>query len=390
MKTVAVIFGGKSTEHDVSIVTALVSVIKPLELLGNYRVEAVYITKDGAWYCDDRLKDISLYSSGRIDEFLVKENPVQLLFADGFKLIKQSRFGKKNIITVDIAFPATHGTYGEDGSLMGLLRMAGVAYVGCDMESSVIAMNKLLAHEVVEAAGIVGYPYVGLSREQFGKNKEEALKQFDQLKYPLFVKPVRLGSSIGISRINNKHELGAALETVFAYDTTAIVEQAVSNLIEVTVPVIGRGNNIQVACVERPLVNERALFDFETKYMNQGKGGKKMGQKGSSGAQGYSEIPAKINGSLYKASEQLARDVYQAIGCEGIARVDLLIDSKNEKVYFNEINPLPGSLYAHNWRVAGVSNVELVDKLIQYALDRQKEQIDKTTTNFSTNFLKQF
>ena len=390
MRTIAVVFGGKSTEHDVSIITALVSIIKPLELIGDYHVLPIYIAKDGAWYSDEKLKDIRLYSSGKIDTLLEKIEPLSVRLDGDLVISKKGRLGSRTQTRIDVVFPATHGTYGEDGSLMGMLRMAGVPFVGCDLEASVIAMNKLLSHEVVAAAGVESHPYVGLTKPEFESDKEAALQRFEHLNYPLFVKPVHLGSSIGITKVVQPEGLVEALEVAFSYDTVAIVEEAVPNLIEVTVPVMGTTDDPQAALVERPLFDANKVFDFETKYMNGGKkGGKKMGGKKMGGSQGYSELPAKLPGNLYEQSEALAKKVFSAVGCYGIARVDLLIDSEKQQVYFNEINPLPGGLYDHNWRAAGVSSVELVQKLVELADARAHEQHAINTT-FSTNFLKQF
>ena len=152
MKTIAVIFGGCSTEHDVSVITALASVIKPLEMTKRYKVVAVYIAKDGSWYCSERLKDIKLYQSGRLDEFLAREPKVKLDINGGFGLIRPGKLGGKSL-HVDLVFPAMHGTHGEDGELMGLLEMANVPYVGCGVAASAVAMDKVLAKKVVEAGG---------------------------------------------------------------------------------------------------------------------------------------------------------------------------------------------------------------------------------------------
>lgn len=391
MKTISVFFGGKSTEHDVSIVTAIASVIKPLELTGEYHVLPVYIAKDGVWYSDEKFKDIALYSSGQIDDYLEKIEPLKISFDRGLVLVKKGRFGSKTETRVDVAFPATHGTYGEDGSLMGVLRMAGTPFVGCDMESSVIAMNKLLAHQVVSSAGVETHPYGSATKYDWESKREVVLDSLKHLELPLFVKPVHLGSSIGITKVAERDKLGEALDVAFSYDTVAIIEQAVPNLIEVTVPVMGPTHDPVVALVEKPLLSGDGLFDFESKYLhgNKGiKGGKKMGGK-MKGSQGYSELPASIDKDLYEASVELAKRVYELTGCYGIARIDLLIDSNDRKVYFNEINPLPGGLYDHNWRASGISSVELVKRLVEYAEERAREQSSVGTT-FSTNFLKQF
>ena len=385
MKTVAVIFGGRSTEHDVSIVTAIASIIKPLELTKQYRVEAVYIAKDGSWYWDEKLKDIDLYRSGEIEDFMRKAPKTHLLFDNGLTLVKSSQFaGRKMYRKIDVVFPAMHGTHGEDGELMGLLQMANVPFVGCDMTSSAVVMDKVLAKQVAASDKIASTPWVWFMANDLSRKHKEVLDKIKPLKYPLFVKPAHLGSSIGISKVENEKELANALEVAVHYDDKVIVEQGVDNLIEVTLPIIGNDDPVP-ALLEQPLTKPEDFFDFDTKYMQ---GGKKGGSK-SSGSQGYSQIPADLPKELYQKTENTGLAVYKTLGCSGIARVDLLIDSKTENIYFNEVNPLPGGLYAHNWAKAGISNVELVTRLVNLAEERWSER-QKLTTSFSTNYLKQF
>ena len=388
MKTVAVIFGSRSTEHDVSVVTALASIIKPLELSKQYKVEAIYIAKDGAWYWDDKLKDISLFSSGAIQDWLHKAHPVSVQFDGGMTLVKSSGIaGRKTSRKIDVVFPATHGTYGEDGSLMGLLRMANVPFVGCDMDASVLAMDKVLAKLMAEAHDIPTSKMQFADKAGYERNPKAFADACERtLKYPLFVKPAHLGSSIGISRVQNRKELDNALEVAFHYDDKVLVEEEVGNLIEVTLPIMGNADP-KPALLERPMTKPEDFFDFETKYMHGGKGkGKGSGAKG---AQGYSELPAKLESALYQKAETLGLAVYKALGCSGTARVDMLIDSKTGQVYFNEVNPLPGSLYSHNWRAAGVSGVELMQTLVRLAEERWQTQARQNTV-FTTNYLQQF
>lgn len=383
--TLAVIFGSRSAEHDVSIITAIAAVIKPLELTKKYEVVPIYIAKDGKWYCDNKLKDIKLYTSGKIEEFLSKNKPVSIQFNNG--LIIQKPGLKTTNIRIDIAFPATHGTHGEDGELMAVLEMANIPYVGCDVPSSVVSMDKVLSKIVAANAGVITNIYQWFYSYEYVQKPDEILKKLAQLKMPLFVKPDHLGSSIGMTKVTSEGELKNAIEVAAFYDDKIIVEEAVNNLIEVTVPVMGNREPI-AAMVEKPLLKDEDFFDFESKYIMQG--GKKGGGKGDKkGGQGYSQIPAELPGKLYQTSIDTAIEVYQALGCSGIARVDLLIDSKAEIVYFNEINPLPGDLYVHNWRAAGVSNVGLVTKLVDLALERHQEK-QKLATVFTTNYLKQF
>lgn len=389
MKTVAVIFGGQSTEHDVSIVTAIASIIKPLELTKKFHVEPVYISKDGSWFWDKKLKDIKLFQTGEIEDFLRKAPKVHLLFDNGLTLVKSSQFaGRKTYKKIDIVFPAMHGTHGEDGELMGVLEMAGVAYVGCGIGASVIAMDKVLAKQIALENDIPTPKFISFTKNEAAQNLNAIATKVDEsLNYPLFVKPAHLGSSIGITKVEKKSELINAIEVALHYDNKALVEEGVENLIEVTLPIMGNSEP-QPALLEQPLIKADDFFDFETKYMKSGKkGGQKKGA--GQGAQGYSKIPADIPKNLYEKAERLGLDVYKAIECSGISRVDMLIDSKKGKVFFNEVNPLPGSLYSHNWNRAGVSNIELVSRLIDYAEEAWREK-QKTATAFSTNYLKQF
>lgn len=387
MKTVAVIFGSRSTEHDVSVITALSSIIKPLELTKKYKVEAVYIAKDGKWYWDERLKEISLFQHG-LEQFLHKLSPASVQFDGGMTLVKASGIaGRKTSRKVDIVFPAVHGTYGEDGSLMGLIRMANIPFVGCDMDASVLAMDKVLAKQIAEANDIAVAKYQVVTSNNFARRAGRIVSEIEKkLKYPLFIKPAHLGSSIGIGRAVNKTELQNFIEVATHYDDKVLVEEEIPNLIEVTLPVIGNYQP-RPAYLERPLTRPEDFFDFEAKYLSGGKkGGKKGGSKGS---QGYSEVPAKLPKSLYAKAEQTGLTIYQALGCQGIARIDMLIDSNTQTVYFNEANPLPGSLYAHNFRAAGISNVELVEELVRLAEERWQHEASRNTI-FQTNYLQQF
>lgn len=388
METVAVIFGGRSAEHDVSIVTALASIIKPLELSKKYRVEAIYIAKDGAWYWDDKLKDISLFTSGKIQDFVQHAHPASVQFDGGMTLVKSSGIaGRKQLKKIDVVFPAMHGTYGEDGALMGLLDMAGVPYVGCGISASALAMDKVLAKDLAVANTIPVSKFLKFTKSDLEREPSQALKTIKAvLKFPLFVKPAHLGSSIGISRVTDEPTLTNALEVAAHYDDLVIVEEAVQNLTEVTLPIMGLAENPQPALLEEPLTKLEDFFDFDTKYLQGGKKGKNAGAKG---AQGYSQIPAKLSKDLYAKAEALGLSVYKAFGCSGLARVDMLIDTKTQAVYFNEINPLPGGLYQHNWALAGVSKVELVQKLIGYAKERHAQR-QALATSFNTNYLQQF
>jgi D-alanine-D-alanine ligase len=246
-------------------------------------------------------------------------------------------------------------------------------------------MNKLTAKQIAEDNHIPVAKYVFTTKADLEQEPAKVLKEVKaKLSYPMFIKPTHLGSSIGISRAVNDSELANALEIAAHYDDQVIVEEEVKNLVEVTLPIIGNDNPVP-ALLEKPLTKPEDFFDFDTKYL---RGGKKGG-KGTKGSQGYSQIPADLDKDLYAKAEKTGLDIYKIFGLSGISRVDMLIDTKTGIVYFNEVNPLPGGLYAHNWAKAGISNIELVNRLIGYAIERFNAK-KALTTSFNTNFLKQF
>jgi D-alanine-D-alanine ligase len=375
-KTIGVIFGGRSAEHDVSIITAHTPIIQSLLATGQFNVQPIYIGKDGSWYSGKAMNDIAFFKSD-LEEKLKKQKQIQLAFNKGLKLIIRSGLSQKSV-SVDVVFPAMHGTFGEDGSLMGLLRMAGIPFVGCDIFASAVAMDKTLTKQVISAEGVPVVPFTWFTKNDWAKKKEAIKRDIGKLKYPLFVKPVHLGSSIAITKVKEALELENAIEVAFHYDDKVLVEEGVENLIEVTLPIMGN-DELRLGGIERPL-NKTEFFDFNDKYLS---GGKKSGGVNNQ----YSEIPADIDKNLAEQVEEYGRATYRILGCSGIARVDFLIDSASNKVYVNEVNTLPGSLYCHNWRKMGVSDIELVTTLVDLAEERFKNE-QKLTRVFSSDILK--
>jgi D-alanine-D-alanine ligase len=376
-KVVAVIFGGRSAEHDVSIITAHIPIIQSLSASGQFDVWPIYITKDGSWYSDQAMNDLDYFKAGNFEEKLKTQKKIQLLFDQGLRLVWPG-FRPKTL-KVDIVFPAMHGTFGEDGSLMGLLRMADVPFVGCDLFASSAAMDKVLTKQIISAENIPVVPYVWFTKEDWLHDKDLLNKRISQLKWPVFVKPVHLGSSIGITKVKSAANLEQAIEVAFHYDDKVLVEEGVENLIEVTLPIIGN-KELRLAGIERPL-NKTEFFDFSDKYLSSG------GKKGGGVNNQYSEIPAQIDEEFAKQVRDLGQKTYQVLGCAGIARVDFLIDALAKHVYVNEVNTLPGSLYFHNWKKMGLSGVDLVTKLIDLAEERYSTQ-KKMTYTFSSDILK--
>ncbi|MEK7167129.1 MAG: D-alanine--D-alanine ligase family protein, partial [Patescibacteria group bacterium] len=354
-----VIFGGQTVEHDVSIITAHIPIIQSLLITGQFNVQPIYISKDGLWYSDQKMNDLNFFKQPDFEESLKKIKKLQILFNHGLKLVLPG--WRSKVIKIDIVFPAMHGTFGEDGSLMGFLRMANVPFVGCDLFASAIAMDKVLTKQILSTENIPVTPYIWFTKIDWENNKNNLKQKIAKLHWPLFVKPVHLGSSIGIAKVKQESDLENAIEVALHYDDKILIEESVENLIEVTLPIMGN-NILQTGEIERPL-NKTDFFNFNDKYIS--------GNKKNSGTKNqYSEIPAKIENKLSEQIKDLGLKTYRALGCSGISRIDFLIDNNIQKIYVNEINTLPGSLYAHNWRKAGISNVELVTKLISLAEER--------------------
>src|SRR3989338_11013688 len=236
-KNIAVFFGGRSAEHDVSIITAHTPVIESLISARQYEVWPVYIGKDGSWYSNQRMNDLAYFKRDGWESDLAHHKKVQILFDDGLTLVWPGIMSKT--VHIDIAFPAMHGTYGEDGSLMGLLRMAGVPFVGCDIFASAVAMDKVLTKQVCAAEGMQVVPYVWFTKDQWEEEKQLVIKKIKKLTVPLFVKPVHLGSSIGMAKVKNDTELENAIEVALHYDDKVLVENAIEPLIEITLPIMG-------------------------------------------------------------------------------------------------------------------------------------------------------
>lgn len=376
MKNILVIFGGRSAEHDVSIITG-VSIISALSNLPNYSVYPLYIAKNGGWYSFEKLKNIETYQdSNTLKTLLENEKTWSVNFNNGLTLTQLGFFNKP--LSIDIAFPAMHGTNGEDGSLMGLLRLANIPFVGCDLEASSIAMDKVLTKQVTSQYGLKSTPYIHFTDPEWTQEQPEILKKINLLSYPLFVKPVHLGSSIGITKVTDPAQLHQAIEVALHFDNKVIVEEAVSNLVEVTCLALGNPPNLTTSLVEAPKW-QADFLNFEDKYIHKGGAITK-------GSHETTIIPAPIDEQLTTLVQELTKQAFICIGGNGIARCDFLINSQTREIFLNEINPLPGTLYMHNWKKSGISPVELVDKLVQLAIE-QYENNKKYTHIFNSSVL---
>lgn len=368
MKTIGVFFGSRSPEHDVSIVTGQL-IMSGLREAGKYNVVAVYLTKNGDWLIGEELSKIDTFRKGKIDE--KKFGPFTLDMSVTGKLVFRKRgvFGKK--VEIDLAFPAFHGQNGEDGTFQGLMEMMNVPYVGCDTTSSGLSMDKILTKLTYVALKIPTTEFIHLTSNEWLNQKQTLMKKMKELKMPLIVKPARLGSSIGITKASDLKELEYAIEVALHYDPKVIVEECVTDLMDVTCCVIGNDNPIPSLIQESAFQSE--FFSYEDKYLKDG--GAQTGN-----AQKSIIIPARLDAKTTKEIQNAATRIYAQLGCSGIARVDFLYDKKIKKWYANEINTLPGTLYHHLWKKTGIEFLDLLEKLIGYAEEKYRTKKNITYT----------
>ena len=376
MKTVGVFFGSRSPEHDVSIITGQL-IISGLKGLG-YNVIPVYIDKKGKWYSSAKLASIKFFTQNPTDlDKKLESFNIDFNKSSG-KIVKQSGFLKSNVV-FDIAFPAFHGQNGEDGTFQGLCEMLNVPYVGCDVTSSAITMDKVLTKMIYKANNIPTVDFVYFNLEEWRINKKNIIQQTKTLNWPVIIKPARLGSSIGISKAKNQKELEFGIEVALHYDEKVIAEKAIENLMDVTCCLIGNDNPTPSLLQES--IFQSDFFSYEDKYL---KGGGAQTGKATKNI----VIPARLDKKTTQEIQTAAIHAYQVLGCSGIARVDFLYDKITKKWYANEVNTLPGTLYHHLWKKSGVPFEELLKKLIGFAEEKYQKKKQITYT-FNSNILNQ-
>lgn len=356
---IGVFFGSGSTEHDISIITGQL-IVGSLKGLG-YKVIPVYLTKHGKWMLGEDLGNLKLFTSP--DKKVEEAKEYSEYYLDMQESIGKLVFKKKGFlgksITIDMAFPAFHGTYGEDGTFQGMMEMLGVPYVGCNVPASAVAMDKALTKIVMKDANVPTTKFVHFTKTEWAEDSQSVNQKITQsLKSPWFVKPVHLGSSIGIGKAKDEKELIQKIEVALHYDNKVIVEEAVENLMDVTCCLIG--NETPTPSLLQESIFKDDLLNFEDKYLNGG--GAQLGKGENSFV-----IPARLDEATTKAIQDCAVKVYKAVGMTGIGRVDFLFNKQTKEFFANEINPLPGTIYHHLWKASGVELDELLKRLIKYA-----------------------
>ena len=376
-KTIGVFFGSRNPEHDVSIITGqlIISGLKKLD----YFVVAIYLDKQGRWYLGEQFSHLGQFTNPKST---CKENDTEwyldLQKSQGKFVFKKKGF-RGETITIDIAFPAFHGQNGEDGTFQGLCELLNVPYVGCDVASSAVTMDKVLTKLMYKADTILTTDFVFFTKSKWEENKKSIIKNIvDTLKLPVIVKPARLGSSIGITKAKTEKDLEFAIEVALHYDEKVIVEVCITHLMDVTCCVIG--NDQPIASLLQESVFTDDLFSYEDKYLEGG--GAQLGN-----AKNSIVIPARLDEETTILIQNTAIQAYKLIGCSGIARVDFLYDMKTKKVYANEINTLPGTIYHHLWKASGIELPELLTKLITYANEKYDQKKEYSHT-FASDLLK--
>jgi D-alanine-D-alanine ligase len=370
----AVMFGGRSAEHEISIITGLqaIQAIDPCR----YEIIPVYIAQNGKWYTGESLLDKAFYkvmedNLSRIQEVVLLPDPS----ARGLTILGKK---KHSTIPLDACFLAFHGQYVEDGCLQGLLELADLPYTGCGVVASALAMDKYHCKMLFKAHGIPVLPAVTVHKkmaaEDLIKTQYHILNHPGLERFPLFVKPNSLGSSIGISPATDEKGLHAALAKAFRFDEIAIVEPYLSNLIEINVSVLD-GDPPQASVVEIPLSYDGRTLTFEDKYL---RGGSKTAGK-SEGMASLTRIidPPHLDPAIKKQVSDFALKGFSLLRCSGVVRFDFMFDKDTGNLYFNELNPIPGSLSFYLWEKSSppLLYTELINRMVETAFKRKEEQL---------------
>lgn len=360
---IGVIFGGRSGEHEVSLQSAksVMAALNP----DKYEVVPIGITRDGRWLTGDAMAALTEASATTQPATLLPDPQSSALMR--VELVETKPASLSAVTELDVIFPVLHGPYGEDGTVQGLLELANLPYVGAGVVGSAVGMDKGIFKQVMVANGIPVLPWRLFLARTWDRQPQAVLDEVEaRLSYPVFTKPANLGSSVGVSKCRNRKELAAGLAEAARYDRRIIVEQGI-NARELEVSVLG--NDDPIASVVGEIRPRREFYDYIAKYVSDD-----------------SEliIPAELEPSVADQVRDMAVRAYRAIDCAGLARIDFLMDKDSGRLYMNEINTIPGftqiSMYAKLWQAAGVSYSELLDRLVELALERheEKEKLKKT------------
>ncbi|MBQ9326884.1 MAG: D-alanine--D-alanine ligase [Clostridia bacterium] len=361
-----VIFGSRSCEREVSIISAI-QLMNYVDT-DRYDVIPVYIDEHGVWYTGEKLRDIRTFQ-----HFPGEGNGIERVMLDvttGSRAILAMRPGKgflhrmEQVIAarLDVVIPVLHGLNGEDGTLQGLLELAGIPYASTGVVGSAIGMDKILMKQCFRGAGLPVLPGVSMTRRRWEAEKEQAIAEMEELlPYPVFVKPANLGSSIGVSRAANRTELENAMELALSYDRRVLVEKGLDKPLELNCSVLGYDDHVEASAIEMPIVGSgEEMLSFFEKYL-----GSEGGSKGMASL--HRVLPAPIEESLATRIRELSVKIFRLLDCKGVVRVDYMFDRESENIYITEINTIPGSMAFYLWEATGLKYTAMIDRLVEEA-----------------------
>jgi len=375
--SVAVVFGGRSVEHDVSIVTGH-QIMRAFDA-DLFTAIPIYIDREGRWFTGDSLRELKNFKNEITS--LAGVTPIVLspsVQHHGFIInpTASGLFNRSQVQRIDVMFPAVHGSHGEDGTLQGLFELADIPYVGCGVMASAVANDKLMTKHVLRTQGVPVVDSVGFTRTEWLANPERVIAQIEKmLTYPLFVKPATLGSSIGISRADTTALLRAYIDVAAGFDERLLAESAVTRSVEINCSVLGDPNGYQSSVLEQP-ISWQEFLTYEEKYLSGGEGMKSAERI----------IPAPLSPALTARIQEIAIQAFRVINGRGIARLDFLVRPDTDEVFLNEINTMPGSLSFYLWQATGISQTALVSKLVALARDAYAEK-RRNTYNYQTSLI---
>lgn len=382
MKTnIAVFFGCRSVEHEVSIISA-VQAMRAINR-DKYDITPVYVAKDGSMYTGDNLFKIENYrdlpqliKEAKRVTFIKEKDAVLMHY------LEQKKFKKIPDVAVDLAFPVVHGTNCEDGTMAGYFEFLGLPYISCDIISAAVGMDKAVFKDVLKSAGLPVLDCIKFRAREYTLDKATITQNIkSQVGFPLIVKPVNLGSSVGITKVNSEEELDEAIRLGISFSDIILVEKAITSLREINCSVLGDSDECEASVCEEPFMNDEIL-SYEDKYLGGGKSGEASKGMASLGR----KIPADLPQDKSNEIRELSCKIFKAIGASGVVRIDFLLDTNTGNVYANEINTIPGSLAFYLWEATGLKYTDMIDRLVEIAFRRQRNR-DNLTFTIDTNIL---
>lgn len=374
MINIGVFFGGTSVEHEVSVITAH-QAIAQLQKYDGYKVVPIYISKANHWYTGDYLLEIDHFRD--LGAVLKNSTRVSMIKADKCALLIKNpleKWGRGIISEIDIAFPIIHGTGGEDGNLQGFLEHMEIPYVGSNVLSAALTMDKVASKFYLQNSGVNVVDGEWFYSHHWATYQSTIVDDLElKLGYPMIVKPADIGSSVGITPAKNREALISAIEFARQFSTKVLVEKMLDSMREINISVLGDSEKLRLSVAEEPITGSDFLT-YEDKYMSEG------GSKGMSGSR--REIPANLTPELKQSIEKMAAEAFIALDCAGVVRIDFMVDKRSNTAYINEFNTVPGSLAFYLWEASGVSFLDMLKEMIDaaYRSHRRKQNIVRSNS----------